>query len=153
MVSRFEKFSFLIGELSKLLHKIEGEELQPLGLKGPYAIYILTIAKSTDGITATALCEACGRDKADVSRAISALLDGGFAEKIITEGKKYKATYKLTQKGLDVANNLRSNAENAVDFASNGVSDNDRKIFYDTLETIYLNMRKMSDFGVLHIDD
>ncbi len=153
MISRFEKFSYLIGELSKLLHKIEGEVLEAIGLKGPYAIYILTIAKYSEGITASELSEICGRDKADVSRAVSALLGGGFAEKITEEGKKYKSLFKLTEKGFSVAKDLRTKADNAVEYASYGVSAEDRMVFYDTLETIYSNMKKMSDFGVLQDSD
>ena len=153
MKSRFEKFSYLIGELSKLLHKIEGDVLEEIGLKGPHAIYFLTIAKHSEGITASELSEICGRDKADVSRTVTALVNGGFAEKITEDGKKYKSTFKLTQKGLNVAKDLRSKADSAVEYASRGVSAEDRAVFYSTLETIYSNMKKISDFGVLQNTD
>ncbi len=153
MISRFEKFSYLIGELSKLLHKIEGEVLEAIGLKGPYAIYILTVAKHSEGITASELSEICGRDKADVSRAVTALVNGGFAEKNTKEGKKYKSVFKLTQKGIKVANELRTKANSAVEYASRGVSSEDRMIFYSTLETIYSNMKNMSNYGVLQDTD
>ena len=57
MVERFEKFSYLISELSKLLHKIEADVLSELGIKGPYAIYILTLAKYKEGISASKISE------------------------------------------------------------------------------------------------
>ena len=81
------------------------------------------------------------------------LVNGGFAEKITEEGKKYKSTFKLTQKGLNVAKDLRSKADSAVEYASRGVSAEDRAVFYSTLETIYSNMKKISDFGVLQNTD
>ncbi|MBQ9070045.1 MAG: hypothetical protein IJY23_01680 [Clostridia bacterium] len=148
MVARFEKFSYLISELSKLLHKLEAEVLEPLGLKGPHAIYILTIAKYKDGITASELSKACSRDKADVSRAISALVSSGLAEKSIRENAKYKAEISLTEEGYKVAKSLSETAKNAVEFASRGVSDCDRSVFYETLEAIFNNMKRMSELGV-----
>ena len=66
MVERFEKFSYLISELSKLLHKIEADELLELGVKGPYAIYILTLAKHKNGIPAAKIAELRGMTLRDV---------------------------------------------------------------------------------------
>ena len=148
MVERFEKFSYLISELSKLLHKIETDELESLGIKGPYAIYILTIAKHAGGITANELAKICSRDKSDVSRALSALIDKGVAKKDIDEGKKYKALISLTERGVKTAESISQKARCAVEFASEGVSEEDRKIFYETLEIICSNMTKMSLNGV-----
>ena len=148
MIKRFEKFSYFISELSKLLHKIEAEELESLGLKGPYAIYILTIAKYENGIPAAKLSEVCARDKADVSRAISALIESGIAAKRSAENAKYKVPIILTDKGRLIANSISEKAKNAVEFASKGVSDEKRNTFYETLETIYSNLKKMSKNGV-----
>lgn len=148
MVERFEKFSYLISELSKLLHKIESDELLELGLKGPYAIYILTLAKHQSGVCASKLSELCARDKADVSRAVAALIEKDIATKIISEDKKYRSPIALTEKGLLVAERISAKAKRAVEFASEGISDEERKIFYESLETICSNMTKMSISGV-----
>lgn len=153
MVTRFEKFSYLISELSKLLHKIESDELEEMGLKGPHAIYILTIAKYKNGITSAKLSQLCSRDKADVSRAVGALIENGLAEKCETGGAKYKVPIVLTEKGYRLAKRVSKKAEDAVDFASRGISDEERKIFYDSLETICLNMQKMSQTGVPENND
>ena len=148
MVSRFEKFAYLISELSKLLHKLESDELLPLGLKGPYAIYILTIARHECGVSLSDLSELCARDKADVSRAVAALTEKGIAKKVAEGAKKYKSKVVLTEEGSLLAQRLSQRAQSAVDFASFGVAEEKRAIFYDTLEVIYANMRKMSETGV-----
>ena len=153
MVERFEKFSYLISELSKLLHKIESDELLELGLKGPYAIYILTLAKHQNGVCASKLSELCARVKADVSRAVAALIEKDIATKIISEDKKYRSPIALTEKGLLVAERISAKAKRAVEFASEGVSDEERKIFYESLETICSNMTKMSVSGVSGSDN
>ena len=148
MVERFEKFSYLISELSKLLHKIEADELLELGVKGPYAIYILTLAKHKNGISAAKIAELCSRDKADVSRAIANLSDKGLVTKAETQGKKYRSPISLTEEGFLVAERISAKARLAVEFASEGVSDDERKTFYETLETICSNMTKMSITGL-----
>ena len=73
MVDRFERFSLAMFEISKYWHKLAAEEMEKYGLKGTHSVYILTMAKSPEGITAPQLCEQCGRDKADVSRMMSIL--------------------------------------------------------------------------------
>ncbi len=151
MVERFEKFSYLISELSKLLHKIETDELMELGIRGPYAIYILALSKHEEGVSMAKLSEICSRDKADVSRAIASLIEKGIAKKIGSEGQKYRAPVTLTEKGFLVATRISDKARRAVECASEGVSDEDRKIFYETLETICSNMTKMSLHGVSNI--
>ncbi len=148
MVERFEKFSYLISELSKLLHKIESEELAEFGVKGPYAIYLITLSKFPNGISASKISELCSRDKADVSRAISALTAKGLTVKLGCEETKYRAPIALTPSGMLVAERISEKAKKAVDFASMGVSAENRTIFYDTLETICSNMTKMSLCGV-----
>lgn len=148
MVERFEKFSYLISELSRLLHKIESDELSQIGIKGPYAIYILTLAKYPSGIPASKISELCARDKADVSRAVAALTEKGLIKKQTVEGKKYRSPISLTKKGFLVADSISQKARAAVEFASSGVSDENRKTFYETLEAICSNMTKMSLSGV-----
>ena len=73
MLSRFERFSVSISELYRHIHKISADEMAKYGLKGPYAIYLLTMHRYSDGITATQLCELCDRNKAEVSRAVTAM--------------------------------------------------------------------------------
>ena len=148
MVERFEKFSYLITELSRLLHKIESDALSQFGIKGPYAIYILTLAKHPEGIPPLKIAELCARDKADVSRAIAALTERGLVTKQTVEGKKYRSPIALTENGLLLAKSISQKARAAVEFASGGVLDEDRKTFYETLEAICSNMTKMSLFGV-----
>lgn len=147
MFSRFEKFSYFITEASKILHKIESDEMEMLGLKGPYAIYILALARHPDGITATQLSEIAARDKADVSRALSILAKN---ELIIRQSGKsnYRAQITLSKKGLDAAQRLRAKAASAVEYANREISEADRIIFYRVLESIVEQTRIMCENGI-----
>ena len=73
MVERFERFSLAISEISRCWHRIANEVMKQYGLKGAYSVYFTTMSRFPEGLTATQLVEICGRDKADVSRAMAAM--------------------------------------------------------------------------------
>ena len=153
MVERFEKFSYFISELSRLLHKIESEEMEVLGLKGTHSIYLIVLARFKGGITATELAKICGRDKADVSRAISALDEKSLIKKEASGKNNYRASLTLTDAGLSAAARLRARARLAVEYASAGVSDEDRAALYRSLEAICKNIQSLSEVGIPKLED
>ena len=65
MVDRFEQFSLAIMEISRHWHKMAADEMENHGLKGSHAVYLLTMYRYPEGITAPRLCEICGKDKSD----------------------------------------------------------------------------------------
>ena len=130
------------------MHKLESTEMESIGLKGPYALYLLTIARHPNGITLSKIAEISARDKADVSRAVSAMTEKGLIEKLGADNKNYRSPISLTEKGRDAANQLALLSNNAVECASKDVSDEDREIFYTVLEKIILNIKKMTETGI-----
>ena len=52
MVDRFERFSLAISEISKYWHLLAAEEMEKYSLKGSHSVYILTMAKCPEGLTA-----------------------------------------------------------------------------------------------------
>jgi DNA-binding MarR family transcriptional regulator len=107
--------------------------MENYGLKGTYAIYLLTIAGQDEGITAAQLSERCSRDKADVSRAVADMEQKGF---IIKEGNRYRAQLMLTEKGRELVERLENHADMAVNLAGADLSDEQRQCLYLCLETI-----------------
>lgn len=148
MLNRFEKFTFFIEEVSRVLHKIMADEMDRFGLKGPSSIYLILLAMHPEGMTVSAISDRCGRDKADVSRTLAQLEKKELARKSRVNNSNYRALITLTEKGEDAAASLRKIAKSAVEHASVGVSDEDRETFYTTLEIIYTNLCIMSRDGV-----
>ena len=148
MVNRFEKFSYFISELSRLLHKIESEEMESIGLKAPHSIYLIVLLRYKKGITAAELVKICGKDKADVSRAISALSKKDLVTKAECAKNNYRAPLTLTDAGEAAAQRIRAKAMRAVEFASRGVSDEDRAALYRSLETICANIQDLCEKGL-----
>ena len=71
-MDRFEHFTLSIFSISRYWNKIATEEMKKYGLRGAYALYLVMLASYEGRITAAKLADLCQRDKADVSRALSA---------------------------------------------------------------------------------
>lgn len=142
---RFERFSLAIFEISRCWHKLAADEMAKYGLKGPHAMYLVTIRRFPEGVTSAQLSELCGRDKADVSRAVSLLEEKGM---IYREGNLYRALLKLTDKGREAAEHVAQRAGIAVECAGKGFSEENREIFYQVLETITANLQALTKEGI-----
>ncbi len=148
MIARFEKFTFAISELSRYWHKIASDEMAAYGLKGPYAVYLVTMQRHPDGITAARLCELCEKNKADVSRAMADLEDKGMICRKTDGGNLYRALLVLTDKGKEAATHIKALAEKAVEIGGKGLSDEQREVFYHALEVISSNLKEVSREGL-----
>ena len=146
MKNRFERFSFALMSISRYWHKIVANEMESLGLKGPYAIYLVAIERYKEGITAAKLGELCGKDKSDVSRMMAVMEKEGL---ISREGEnRYRALIKLTEKGKEIATYVQRKAKVAVDIAGKDLTEENRKIFYESLELITENLRILNNEGI-----
>ena len=148
MVDRFERFSFALSEISRHWHKLATEEMEKYGLKGPHSVYLLTMNRYPEGITAPKLCALCGKDKADVSRMMSILEKKGLVTKEGIHQKLYGGVYKLTDNGKAAAEHVSRRASIAVEIAGKDLTDEKREIFYEALESITLNLRELSKQGL-----
>lgn len=148
MIGRFERFSYAISEISRLWHRIAGEEMGKYGLKGAYSVYFTTLYRHPNGLTAAQLVDLCSRDKADVSRAMSLLEGKGLVCRVDPEGKAYRAMLILTEEGRQIASQINTRAEAAVELASFGLPEEKREIFYEALELITANLQKISRDGI-----
>ena len=146
MVDRFRRFSLSLFEISRCWHKLAAEEMSKYGLKGPYAIYLVVLQHNPEGLTAARLCELCGRDKADVSRCLSAMQEKGLV--VREKGNSYRAKILLTELGIQAAEHVCRRASVAVELAGRDVSDEDRAVFYQSLTSITENLRTLSRQGL-----
>ena len=148
MVDRFERFSFAISELSRYWHKITTDEMEKYGLKGPHSVYLTTMYRYPDGVTAPQLCELCGKDKSDVSRTMSLMEQKGLVRKEGIYHNRYGGVFKLTEKGMSAAGQVRRRASLAIQIAGEDLSDENRAVFYESLEKIASKLRDISKEGL-----
>ena len=117
MEDRFERFSVGMSEISRYWHKLTGDEMEKYGLKGTHSIYLLTMYRFPEGLTAPRLCELCAKDKADVSRMMSLMEKKGLVRKESVGKTLYGGVFKLTEEGQEAARHVSERARNAVEIA------------------------------------
>ena len=111
-------------------------------------MYLVALNHHPEGITPMALAELCGRNKADVSRAMSDMREKGFVTKLASEGGVYRARLMLTEEGKAAAENICSIAARAVEFGGKGIDDEKRAVFYDILGLISENLKRPAEEGL-----
>lgn len=147
MVDRFELFTNTISAISHYWNKIATVEMKKYNLKGLYALYLVTLYRNPEGITATMMCEINNKDKAEISRALSALEGKGLVIREKVTVNSYRALIKLTDEGMKIAKYLCERASLIVEAASEGVSAADRENFYKVLGVIAKNLESISNEG------
>ncbi len=148
MIERFEQFSYSINAIYRYILKIEREQMEKFGYRGSYALYLAIMSHFPEGLTASKLSELSDRDKAGISRIVSEMEQNGLITRQSNRDNFYRAKLVLTDKGRDVADFVREKAIAAVSEAGGGISDENRKIFYECLFTIASNLKRISNEGL-----
>lgn len=149
MTERFERFSYAISEIYRCWHRIAAAEMEKRGLKGTSAVYLMALSRAPEGVSAVQLSDTCGRDKADVSRQLSAMERDGLVRR---EGD-YRAVWYLTEEGNKAAEYVARRAAYAVERAGGGLDAEKRAIFYSALEGIAENLQRIAREGLAPEED
>lgn len=137
MIQRFESFVTGITVCYKYIQRIKAMEMTEFGLKGTHVMCLFFLHRS-GSLTAAQLSQLCAEDKAAISRTLSTLQSKGFIE---SEPKKYRAQLRLTESGQQVARQVDGLIEQWVSFGGDGLTEEERTIFYRSLERIAGNLR------------
>ena len=148
MISRYELFSNSVACLYRNIQKLERVEMEKYGLKGPHAQCLLSLSRYPRGLIATQLCEMCEKDKAAISRTVAELEEAGLVTRVERNGSRYRAALVLTQKGKNAAAEVSERAKLAVELAGNGLTDEDREVFYRVLTLISENLHEICRDGL-----
>ena len=147
MVTRFEQFTASVASIHRSIQKIERVEMAKYGLKGPHAQVLLAMSRFPEGVTSGELVKLCDKDKAAISRVVTEMERKGLVERGAA-GSTYRAPVKLTEKGVEAANFVRTRAGAAVEAASRGLADEDRVVLYKALELIASNLQTLCKQGI-----
>lgn len=147
MIQRYEEFTKSISSIYKIIQRIKRDEMAKFGLKGPHAQCMVAMHHCPDGATISQLCEMCELDKAAISRAVAELEEKGIIEARISGDKLYRARLRLTQQGQEIAAKIGGVAEEMVAAAGEGLSEQDRRVFYASLNRITANLQRLMRDG------
>ncbi len=144
MEQRFEKFTVLITNISRSIHKLKAEEMAEFELKSSHVSCLYYLYKDAP-LTAKELCDLSDEDKANISRAIKYLEERGYLICKSKAQKRYQSPLELTEEGREIGGRLVEKIDSILSLAGEGVSDEDRMIMYRSLEHISSNLQKMCE--------
>ena len=148
MVTRFEQFSGAVSCIHRCIQKIERVEMAKYGLKGPHAQCLLAMSRHPEGITSSELCNLCDKDKAAISRTVAELEREGMVSRNTRGNNRYRALLKLTQQGETAAEQVEARAKLAVERAGEGMTDQQRAVFYEVLGLIAGHLQEICEDGL-----
>ena len=138
---RFEAFTTAVIKAYKSINKIKSKEMEKMGLKGNYALFMFYLGKSADGLTSVELCKLCNEDKAAVSRTVSELIETGLIEQNMGDGsKRYRNRLVPTEKGKEILEKVQGAIARVVKRASDGLTEEERDGFYKVFFLITDNL-------------
>ena len=144
MQERFKEFTVLIANINRCIYKIKAEEMADFNLKSSHVSCLYYIYKE-DSLTAKELCDVCGEDKANISRAIKYLESNGYLLCNAKTPKRYQSPLQLTDKGKEVGKYITEKIDSVLSYASVGLSEEYRKIMYQSLNLINDNLNTLCD--------
>ena len=148
MVTRFEQFTSSVASIYRSVQKIERVEMAKYGLKGPHAQVLLAMSRYPEGVTSGELVKFCDKDKAAISRTVAELEREGMVIRNGKNGNFYRASLMLTERGREAAEHVAIRATQAVETASIGLSEGNRRVLYAALELIASHLQNICDVGL-----
>lgn len=132
-MERFEKLTSGVSQIYKSIRKIKSIEMDSIGLKGTHVLCLYYLSANPDGITATDLCAKCIEDKAAISRTLYDLERLGLVCYSASGDRKYRTKALLTPDGYAYAEMMNKLITRATLAAGEGISDEEREVFYRIL--------------------
>ena len=142
---RYTPFVLLIERISKNIKRIADKEMEQYGLRSSHVMCMLQLAKNENGLSSTALADACGVDKAFVSRITNELLEKGFIVKVEEDAKKYKTNFVPTEKGYEITEKMTQIVNKYVCLVHKNVKKTDIDKFYNVLNEFDLEISSIAD--------
>ena len=143
MIQRFQHFLTGITVCYKYIQRIKNAEMTEFGLKGTHVACMFYLHHNPDGLTAAQLCHLCAEDKATISRILSDLRGRGYIRQ--TGEKNYRAPLCLSEAGEEIARKMLPLIESWVGIGGDGLSEEQREVFYQSLALISANLHAKLD--------
>ena len=144
MEERFETFTVLINGISRSIHKLKALEMAEFDLKSSHVSCLYYLFRQ-DSLTAKELCDICAEDKANISRALKYLEERGYLVCHSKTAKRYQSPLTLTEKGREVGAFIAERIDRILASVSEGISDEHRRIMYESLEKIRENLNTICE--------
>ncbi|MBQ8439577.1 MAG: winged helix-turn-helix transcriptional regulator [Clostridia bacterium] len=145
---RFYLFVLRINSISKYINKLKFDFAPQLGVKNVHIFWLYELYVHPEGLTASELASRAMISRSLISREIENLLENGYIQmQKNSKGKRmnYNAHITLTEKGVNLAQNISKKGMEVQARVNQGISEEDLIIFYSTLEKLQNNLRSISE--------
>ena len=142
MYERFETFTTTMVKIHRIIHQIKSEVMAECHLSSPHVSCIYYLGREGK-LTASEICEYSAEDKSSISRSIEHLKKNGYIVCAAETQKRYKALLTLTDKGVAVFEKIDAKIKEVLASSNEGISQEDQKIFYESLLRICDNLQKI----------
>lgn len=140
--SRFELFVGLTGNAMKSIQRIKAQKMKKYGLSSAHTNCICHLESAgRSGLTQTELVRREMIDPSQISRVLKELTEKGFVALDGEEGK-YRRRYFLTDKGQEIAGEIRGIIEEINRFVSCDIPLEDIESFYRTFGEICSSLNR-----------
>jgi len=138
---RFLTFVLTIDRISKNIKRIKDTAMEKYNLRSAHVMCLFNLVKTSEGLSSTELADACGVDKAFVSRVTTELEKRGYIERSKnSRGSIYKCKFILTEQGLEVKEYINSKISEVMTDVSGELSEHKLRTFYEVLATLDENI-------------
>lgn len=141
MRERFGIFNFKISFLHKCIKSLEADAAAKFGIKGVHMFWIYSLYGQPNGLTASEIAKKNSINRSLVSREIQKLSKASivyFAND--TAESRYNVRILLTDKGREVAQEIRRMGMQIQAATSLGISEEEISVFYSVLERMAENL-------------
>ncbi len=145
MIDRFLDFTSYINQAYKYIIKIKAHEMKHFGLKAAHVSCLYYIGKYEEGLSAVELINLAMEDKAAVSKVLAELRLKNLVRTDSGGMKIYRAKYYLTERGREIYGIINDIIIRTVTECGRGLTDEERAVFYRSLETIVSNLSTYYD--------
>lgn len=134
---RFSPFVLFIERISKNIKRVADINMEPYGLRSSHVMCILQLAKNEGGLSSTALADACGVDKAFISRITCELMEKKYIMKDEENATgKYKTKFVLTDDGKRINQIIVGILEDCFQTVDSRLTQRELNVFYNVLEKV-----------------
>lgn len=135
--------------ITKNTKRIIDTVLKGHGLRSTHASCFFRICEAKDGLTSTELAEACGVDKAFISRITAELTKNGYICKDPDSvGMIYKRKFVLTEKGHEIYDALLGELSKITEKTRTEITDTKLQIFNEVLAAVDKNITEYLKGGI-----
>ena len=139
-------FMLALDRITKNTKRVIDTVLREQGLRSTHASCFFRICEAENGLSSTELAEACGVDKAFISRITNDLKKMGYVDYSSEEKTvHYKRKLFLTPSGNSIMSSVNEIITESVDRITSGISPEELEVFYSVISKFDNNLISLSE--------